>query len=104
MCFVWRNIGIINIRICRDIEGKMWLGVGKMFKIFRKIKKYVLSISLLFFADFLFKAVFKLIIEHYSEMLSYITTGRINIRIHRDITGKMWFGVHQLPAYVSLRS
>jgi hypothetical protein len=20
-------------------------------------------------------------------------TGRINIRIHRDITGKMWFGV-----------
>jgi hypothetical protein len=23
------------------------------------------------------------------------TTGRINIRIHRDITGKMWFGVFQ---------
>jgi len=23
---------------------------------------------------------------------SVITTGRINIRIHRDIEGKMWFG------------
>ncbi len=22
-----------------------------------------------------------------------IATGRINIRIHRDITGEMWFGV-----------
>ncbi len=32
-------------------------------------------------------------IEHYSEMFGYINTGRINIRIHRDITGKMWFGV-----------
>ncbi len=32
-------------------------------------------------------------IEHYSEMFGYINTGRVNIRIHRDITGKMWFGV-----------
>ncbi len=32
-------------------------------------------------------------IEHYSEMFGYINTGRINITIHRDIEGKMWFGV-----------
>jgi hypothetical protein len=24
---------------------------------------------------------------------SYITQGNLNIRIHRDITGEMWFGV-----------
>ncbi len=27
MCFVWRNIGRMSIRIHRDIEGKMWFGV-----------------------------------------------------------------------------
>jgi len=32
-------------------------------------------------------------IEHYSEMFGYINTGRVNIRIHMDIEGKMWFGV-----------
>ncbi len=32
-------------------------------------------------------------VENYSEMFGYINTGRVNIRIHRDITGKMWFGV-----------
>jgi RNase P/RNase MRP subunit POP5 len=32
-------------------------------------------------------------IEHYSEMFGYINTGRVNIRIHRDIEGEMWFGV-----------
>ena len=32
-------------------------------------------------------------IEHYSEMFGYINTGRVNIRIHRDITGDMWFGL-----------
>jgi hypothetical protein len=32
-------------------------------------------------------------IDHYSEMFGYINTGRVNIRIHRDIEGKMWFGV-----------
>ncbi len=32
-------------------------------------------------------------IEHYSEMFGYINTGRVNIRIHRDIEGNMWFGV-----------
>jgi hypothetical protein len=33
------------------------------------------------------------IIENYSEMFGYINTGRITIRIHRDIKDKMWFGV-----------
>ncbi len=32
-------------------------------------------------------------IENYSEMFGYINTGRVNIKIHRDIEGKMWFGV-----------
>ncbi len=32
-------------------------------------------------------------IENYSEMFGYINTGRVNIRIHRVIEGKMWFGV-----------
>ncbi len=29
----------------------------------------------------------------YSELFGYLATGRVNIRIHRDITGEMWFGV-----------
>ncbi len=32
-------------------------------------------------------------IENFDELFSYIDSGRINIRIHRDITGEMWFGV-----------
>ncbi len=28
-------------------------------------------------------------IENYSEMFGYINTGRMSIRIHRDITGEM---------------
>jgi len=32
-------------------------------------------------------------IENYSKMFGYINTARVNIRIHRDIEGKMWFGV-----------
>jgi len=32
-------------------------------------------------------------IKHYSEMFGYINTRRVNIRIHRDIEDKMWFGV-----------
>ncbi len=32
-------------------------------------------------------------IENFSELFSYITTGNLNIRICRDITGEMWFGV-----------
>ncbi len=32
-------------------------------------------------------------VEHISELFGYLATGRVNIRIHRDITGEMWFGV-----------
>jgi len=32
-------------------------------------------------------------IENFSELFSYITTEKLNIRICRDITGEMWFGV-----------
>ena len=32
-------------------------------------------------------------IENLEELLSYIAQGNLNIRIHRDITGEMWFGV-----------
>ncbi|MEE9605501.1 MAG: hypothetical protein V3V70_08015 [Candidatus Scalindua sp.] len=32
-------------------------------------------------------------IENYTELFLYIEDGIINIRICRDITGKMWFGV-----------
>ncbi len=32
-------------------------------------------------------------IENFSELFSCIATGRVNIRIHRDTEGKMWFGV-----------
>ncbi len=32
-------------------------------------------------------------VENISELFGYIATGRVNIRIHRDITGEMWFGV-----------
>ncbi len=32
-------------------------------------------------------------IENFSELFSYIASGRVNIRIHRDVTGEIWFGV-----------
>jgi hypothetical protein len=32
-------------------------------------------------------------VENISELFGYLATGRVNIRIHRDIEGKMWFGV-----------
>ncbi len=32
-------------------------------------------------------------IENLDELSSYIINGNLNIRIHRDITGEMWFGV-----------
>jgi hypothetical protein len=35
-------------------------------------------------------------IENYSEMFLHIEDGKINIRIHRDITGEMWFGAGEL--------
>ena len=36
---------------------------------------------------------FDFAIDNLEELLSYITQGNLNIRIHRDITGEMWFGV-----------
>ncbi len=35
-------------------------------------------------------------IDNLEELLSYILKGNLNIRIHRDITGEMWFGVDKL--------
>jgi hypothetical protein len=32
-------------------------------------------------------------IENLEELTSYIINGNLNIRIHRDITGEIWFGV-----------
>ena len=32
-------------------------------------------------------------IDNFCEMFGYINTRRVNIRIHRDVTGEMWFGV-----------
>ena len=34
-------------------------------------------------------------IDNLEEILSYIINGYLNIRIHRDITGEMWFGVRE---------
>jgi hypothetical protein len=35
-------------------------------------------------------------IKNFSEMMGYIAQGNLNIRIHRDITGEMWFGVDRV--------
>jgi len=35
-------------------------------------------------------------IVYYIEMFEYIAQGNLNIRIHRDITGEMWFGVDKV--------
>lgn len=35
----------------------------------------------------------KFAIDNLDELLSYIAQGNLNIRIHRDITGEMWFGI-----------
>ncbi len=32
-------------------------------------------------------------ITKFSEMMGYMAQGNLNIRIHRDITGEMWFGI-----------
>ncbi len=32
-------------------------------------------------------------VENISELFGYIATGWVNIRIHRDIEGNLWFGV-----------
>ncbi len=31
-------------------------------------------------------------IDNFSEMLNYIVDGIVNIRIHKDTEGKIWFG------------
>ena len=31
--------------------------------------------------------------ENFSEMMRYIAQGKVSIRIHRDVTGEMWYGV-----------
>ncbi len=31
-------------------------------------------------------------VENISELFGYLATGRVNIRIHGDVTGEMWFG------------
>ncbi len=36
---------------------------------------------------------FEFAIDNLEELFSYITNGYLNIRIHRDITGEMWFRV-----------
>ena len=36
---------------------------------------------------------FEFAIDNLEELLSYIAKGILNIRIHRDIAGEMWFGV-----------
>ncbi len=35
-------------------------------------------------------------IENLEELFSYIINGNLNIRIHRDITGEMWFGMDKV--------
>ncbi len=35
-------------------------------------------------------------VENISELFGYIATGRVNIRIHRGITGEIWFGVDRI--------
>ncbi len=35
-------------------------------------------------------------IENLEELYSYIFNGNLNIRVHRDITGEMWFGVDKV--------
>ena len=32
-------------------------------------------------------------LSNYTELLSYIASGRVSIRLHIDETGRIWFGV-----------
>ncbi len=36
---------------------------------------------------------FAFAIENFNELFVHTATGRVNIRIHRDIEGEMWLGV-----------
>ena len=42
------------------------------------------------------KSFLNFAIENLEELSSYIINGNLNIRIHRDITGEMWFGKDRL--------
>ena len=35
-------------------------------------------------------------IDNLEELFSHIINGKLNIRIHKDITGDMWFGVDKI--------
>ncbi len=35
-------------------------------------------------------------IDNLDELFSYIINGNLNIRIHRDITGEIWFGMDKI--------
>jgi hypothetical protein len=39
------------------------------------------------------RSVAIILLTNLSEMMGYIAKGNLNIRMHRDITGEMWFGV-----------
>jgi hypothetical protein len=39
---------------------------------------------------------FDFAIDNLEELISYIIKGNLNIRIHRDITGEMWFEVDMI--------
>jgi hypothetical protein len=43
-------------------------------------------------------------IDNLDELLSYIAKGNLNIRIHRDITGEMWYGVEQIRKLIDLKT
>ncbi len=36
---------------------------------------------------------FDFAIDNFEELFSSIVQGNLNIRIHRDITGELWFGI-----------
>ncbi len=43
-------------------------------------------------------------VKNISELFGYPATGRVNIRIHRDITGEMWFGwgnIHHVFSFLN---
>ncbi len=88
--------GKINIRIHGDIEGlppiaslrKLGMGAGEIdddpsFKIEKQILTDEIQAPV--FLNFAVKNI--------SELFGYLATERVNIRICRDITGEMWFGV-----------
>ena len=41
-------------------------------------------------------------IENLDELFSYIINGKLNIRIHRDITGEMWLEILQFVRHLTI--